>query len=106
MEIKHTPGPWTAERSKKGYSMHINAEQWLAFAKVYIRMAGDHKDVKEGLANVNLILAAPDLLKALEDILPLIIPKLLQFGMLDSEAKENLYKCIEQAYKAIKKATE
>ena len=66
----HTPGPWeigsevdvTGRRS-------VSGKGWVRFAEVITRMSGDSEDCTDGLANANLIAAAPDLLENLEAIL-------------------------------------
>jgi hypothetical protein len=65
--VKHTPGPWRATPSDDGPSfVDIHADDWGAFARVVVRMEDDDANSPEGLANVNLFLAAPDLLKAVK----------------------------------------
>jgi hypothetical protein len=67
--LKHTPGPWRMSPSDDGCDfVDIHADDWGAFARVVIRMENDDADSPEGLANANLILAAPDMLAALKII--------------------------------------
>jgi hypothetical protein len=67
---KHTPGPWTCKREYDGYAEvdgPLNSRgQWYDFAKVVTIVEG--KESAEGRANLNLILAAPDLLAALREL--------------------------------------
>jgi hypothetical protein len=61
----HSPGPWTLKRSPGGRKVHISGDHWFKFARVWVSVGGVTSD--EGLANANLIVAAPDLLAALKD---------------------------------------
>lgn len=61
----HSPGPWTLKRSPSGRKVHISGDHWFKFARVWISV-GDEPS-REGLANANLIVAAPELMAALKD---------------------------------------
>ena len=56
--MKHTPGPWTYDRS--GYSLYVNSGRELVTA-----LSMDGKRLETSEANARLIAAAPDLLDAL-----------------------------------------
>lgn len=63
---KHTPGPWGV-RFFKSKEHRVSAPTWDTLAIVH----GNEDDAaldREGRANARLIAAAPDLLKALQDI--------------------------------------
>jgi hypothetical protein len=73
----HTPGPWeiTGRRANHPdypYYWAISAPKWLEFARVVVRLsddgeAPDAEDYPEGVANANLIAAAPELLDVAKD---------------------------------------
>ncbi len=65
---EHTPGPWSLTRTPKGHRMRVSGFGWGHFAKVVVRMDGEDEDQSEGIANANLIAAAPDLLEALNEL--------------------------------------
>lgn len=72
--MTHTPGPWTA-RDIGGVSdirdpNHHHVEDWAVYAGSHLvaDVPWDERDA----ANARLIAAAPDLLKALRDLVPLI----------------------------------
>jgi hypothetical protein len=65
---KHTPGPWkaidvTSEKSLVYRRIDGNGKKMIGFAGVY-----KMKDKSESEANARLIIAAPELLEALHDI--------------------------------------
>lgn len=63
-EAKHTPGPWkiVGPDQDDRNRVHISSNgHWYRFASVVVRMIGNEKDSPVGLANANLICAAPDL---------------------------------------------
>lgn len=64
---KHTKGPWLLDAVENGYR-GISSEkgQWYSFAKVAIESCKAPDE--EGIANANLIVAAPELLEALEQL--------------------------------------
>lgn len=67
--IDHTPGPWKEGREfENGLYVGVSGHGWSNFAKVVIRMDGATTDRPEGLANLELILAAPTMRSALETI--------------------------------------
>ncbi len=95
---KHTPGPWTIERNERGTSIKaigpLQAEEYAGSAWL------DVSDV-----DARLIAAAPDLLEALKDLLP-ILDKAWDydgdvFGRLHNDAVD----AWRQARAAIAKAT-
>ena len=63
--MKHTPGPWTA---KKGYIQAISHATYFSIASVKSQKLTDEGNA----ANAKLIAAAPDMLAALLDLVPLI----------------------------------
>ena len=65
MSTKHTPGPWRFGEAKNGYTT-IGGGNWGEFATVVTRMEGRDHDDPTGVANARLIVAAPDLLAAVE----------------------------------------
>ena len=60
-ETKYTPGPWEIEQ-RRGRRICIHAETWGHLAEVYQTPSTK----EEGLANANLIAAAPELYEALK----------------------------------------
>jgi hypothetical protein len=73
--MSYTPGPWkvlTRERAKgiglRGTKHHsyIGNESWEGLLRVVTRMKGDSADCKQGLANLRLVSAVPELLEALK----------------------------------------
>ena len=68
---EHTPGPWFIEEDASHFDgrsdcyKFLSGEEWHSFCRVVIRFEGSSSDFHEGLANLRLILAAPDLLNAL-----------------------------------------
>lgn len=68
MKTDHTPGPWTIGDQKTTFYdkaiAEINAPEWTALAGVFIRNGG--KSDPEGIANAQLIAAAPELLQNLQ----------------------------------------
>ena len=68
---EHTLGPWVVEEDAShfdgpsdGYKF-LSGQEWRSFCRVVIRFEGSSSDFPEGLANLRLISAAPDLLNAL-----------------------------------------
>ena len=100
METKFTKGPWVFEypRKKRHYAK-VSANDWSHFAKVVVRIEGIKEFSEEGLANAKLITAAPDLFKALIDITN------LRYKSTNGEITVPV-ELVQQARKAIKKATE
>lgn len=86
-EIKHTPGPWSVVPHSR-HKHSVSGGMWTNFAKVVTRISGRSEDSAEGLANARLIGAAPELLsaaievmQALEEHGPSIVPHLLDTDM-------------------------
>jgi hypothetical protein len=64
METKHTPGPWNwlEQREANQYRLLTNEKRWII---TYLELTSD-----EQKANAHLIACAPELLDALEKLLP------------------------------------
>jgi len=58
---------WVLGR-KKGSYQYISGEDWKDFARVVVKMKGTNYTSSMGEANLKLIIAAPELLKALQDL--------------------------------------
>jgi hypothetical protein len=103
MSAKHTPGPWFIHPSNsEEWSCHIlspNAPKWPYDTIASIREMYGENCTTPGAhsANARLIAAAPDLLEALQRIMPLALSG--HFGGSDSTLD------IEKARAAIAKAT-
>ena len=68
MVAKHTPGPWSINRSKNGYPYQIYAANGTHVRSVTRWAALSVPALPEGEANAHLIAAAPDLLAACKEI--------------------------------------
>ena len=68
---KHVPGPWRAE--KEGNFALISGAGWHTFARVVIRMDGAKAETPKGLANLELIRSAPEMLAAIRSIAELAV---------------------------------
>jgi len=66
MEFKGTE-KWVLGRIEKSYQ-YISGEGWDDFARVVVKMKGANYTSSMGEANAKLIAAAPELLKALQDL--------------------------------------
>jgi len=73
-DATHTPEPWEIDFDDVrdgsvaiGHPSNNSDESWHAFARVVIEMDG--KPSLEGQANADLIVAAPELLSALVDLI-------------------------------------
>lgn len=98
MKTNHTEGPWIInEDDKTGVFINTPSNSG-AIVRVYTDNPLVNKE--QGLANAKLIIAAPDLLDALENLrfLIRITPEI--------NKEKAFIECIEAAKKAIKKATE
>ena len=74
---KHTPGPWFIGTDRYDYGRHIYAEQKVGdeYCEEYhplIATTSDDEPDIDWEANARLIAAAPELLKALEIVEPII----------------------------------
>ncbi len=69
-DAKHTPGPWRLGRMpiQGGTAVSINSDDWSQFATVVVRKYAASSNDLEGVANADLIAAAPDLLEALTEL--------------------------------------
>lgn len=64
---KHTKGPWRLCAIEDGYrGISSDKGQWWSFAKVAVE--SNHVPDETGIANAYLIVAAPELLEALEQL--------------------------------------
>ena len=76
---KHTPGPWEADRAKMdegGHYYQIDGQQLVGNLPYTVAdTLNRHFCISpdEDAANAHLIAAAPELLEALKDVLPLAI---------------------------------
>ena len=75
-EHKWTKGPWVLKRGKVkkdgAQRAYFSGPYWDKFCSVWVRTDGLYDGViddAEGVANANLLLAAPDLYEALELVL-------------------------------------
>lgn len=66
----HTPGPWRIGGEAPHGSVYINSANWFGLGTAVVRMASSDEDCAVGTANARLIVAAPDLLAALQALLP------------------------------------
>lgn len=81
----HTPGPWRGRRSSDKHWTEVDAPGWASFMRIATRMTGATADKPEALANVKLILSAPDMRAALEQIAALCDDEALSgFDRLDA----------------------
>jgi len=73
-DIKHTPGPWTIEKNPDEFGKHnknmfaISGSDWIQFAGVFNGCGFNDRMKKVALANVNLIITAPDMLKYITEM--------------------------------------
>ena len=66
MEFKGTE-KWVLGRIDKSYQ-YINGKGWEDFARVVVKMKGASYTSSIGEANLKLIISAPELLEALQDL--------------------------------------
>lgn len=73
MEKTHTPGPWTRAKRQGGIAIEHREEKPYGWAQSEVALVYPlaMPDRKTGDANARLIAAAPDLLAALENLMPL-----------------------------------
>lgn len=95
--MKHTPGPWTAEKTAGGYERIQKDGEIIAWTanQQYI-------PVKEHEANARLIASAPELLEALID--SKILLESLDLQDRGEIYKDTIAKTIKNAKQAIAKA--
>lgn len=87
---KHTPGPWHLSKEDScvklpGY-VAITGDNWFGLAEVVVEVEGKIDPVGE--ANASLIAAAPDMLEALQAILPHLEPSHVSLSIARSRADE------------------
>jgi hypothetical protein len=71
---KHTPGPWvSAYRNAAAFDVSAPATGDARRGRIAEVVSAGGKDVPTMRANARLIAAAPDLLAALEFVLPLVV---------------------------------
>lgn len=64
-----TPGPWSFGRKENDtHTVHVDGQGWDRFCSIIVRVDDEHLDDKTGIANANLIVAAPELYNALSDL--------------------------------------
>lgn len=68
MSTKHTPGPWQLDH--RGYTFIVAAPKHGYITRDVCRMDASTMSAFHREANARLIAAAPDLLTALEEVLP------------------------------------
>jgi hypothetical protein len=73
MMSKHTPGPWQVHSAETEYDLYIvgNVDGPLDNGEMNYTPVCDVADTKDADANLRLICAAPALLRALINVLPL-----------------------------------
>lgn len=76
-------GPWELGKDRGKARRYINAPGWEELAKVVTRMEGDTDEHAEGLANAELIAAAPEI---------------AEFAIEQAEANERLRELLKQAH--------
>lgn len=107
--MKHTKAPWTFTLDEKRQKALIHGcapqprsnepIQWFSFAEVCIAVSGQIKE--EGLANLALFLAAPDVLKQLHKVTGLLESIAIKGNKIDKEVVEKVLADAEDAaYKA------
>lgn len=87
-----TPGPWNFRIGKFNGKISGNTEEgsWEDFCRVTVRMHGDVDFEPEGLANLRLITAAPELYKHLEDAVKIAENNGLSWGKSAQELLEKI----------------
>ncbi len=106
--MKHTPGPWALAQYAKGFDLPIPVKEHKTIA--VFSVGPSHGDIAymqhglwgdgQALANARLIAAAPELLDALVDLLPLA-----EFGAAEQSPPYADDSLLESARAAIAKAT-
>lgn len=106
-EVKHTPGPWTFEtvQTQSGICHKIGPFPWKNgkqnHACIYVDYASTGDIEKELAANARLMVAAPEMLEALE-----FISSCQNWEQSTGEAASALYEAASMARAAIAKATQ
>jgi len=102
---EYTKGPWEAEEEiRRDGTVAIGAPSWGNFARVVVKMSSNSQSPgmsEEGLANKNLILAAPEMLTALKDARRMAI----EFGAPQEYWTEEHKELLARIDAAIAKAT-
>lgn len=57
----HSEGPWGYRIGKKASHAKISCPHWNDFATVIIKMNGESSADEEGMANLKLIISAPEM---------------------------------------------
>jgi len=68
-EPKFTKGEWAITKHGISYKYIGTNDSWRNFCRVVVRMIDDSKDDPEGVANVNLILSAPEMYSDLKSLI-------------------------------------
>ena len=95
-QTKHTPGPWDIHESEGRIEIHP-ADDIDGLRVIADLVFGDTLSADECRANARLIAAAPDLLEALKQILPMAEKAYCQLGAIG-------WKEIEYARQSINRA--
>lgn len=67
---KHTPGPWKADLCLGGWGMHeVQRPDGTSIARLAAIQTAFAPDDEEGMANAQLMAAAPELLDSLREVL-------------------------------------
>lgn len=77
MSTKHTPGPWTIANYPQAVVVQTESHKKTAYgASRYAAIGGfdrsDPEQMAEALANARLIAAAPELLAAIQNVMPFL----------------------------------
>lgn len=72
MSDKHTPGPWELGEPTSQLEFGVYATDKISGIRHFLANAEGHMGDKESLANARLIAASPDLLEALQEVLPML----------------------------------
>lgn len=105
METKHTKGTWIVDEQQDSGETIIRATDGTIVANLEVDFSESHngqRQTDEIQANAKLIAAAPELLKALEELVKTASPHFYKLGV--KKAFSELL-IIEEAKKAINKAT-
>ena len=103
MKTKHTKGKWVIENRKHGFYICAGIKGFVIADITSDEITHFIGNTDEAEANARLIATAPELLEALNDLVEKVSPYIFKLGA--KKAFDELLS-IEQAKKAIRKATE